>query len=118
MYRQRNKIIDIQQKSVIRNDITVSVVGVSILCVCIFICFSRLFHLLISIPVSYISQYLCPPQLFWLFQVLEAFRLEICRDRRDQVSCNLFANCVICLHYLRRARKFTHIFHKFELEFK
>ena len=114
-----NKIIDIQQKKVISNHIlTVSVVGVSILCGCIFSCLSRLFYRLISISVSYISQYLCPPQLFWLFQVLEAFRLEICRDRRDQVSCNLFANCVICLHYLRRARKFTHIFHKFELEFK
>ena len=110
MYQQRNKIIDIQQKPVISNHITVSVVGVFILCGCIFSRFSRSY--INFIFVSYISQYLCLSQNFWLFQVLESFSLEICRDRRGQLSCNLLANCVICLHYSRiRATKFTHIFY-------
>ena len=68
-------MIDIQQKPVISNHITVSVMGVSILCGCIFSRFSRSY--INFIFVSYISQYLCLPQYFWLFQVLEAFRLAM-----------------------------------------
>ena len=111
-----NKIIDIQQKKVISNHIlTVSVVGVSILCGCIFSRFSRSY--INFIFVSHISQYLCLPQYFWLFQVLEAFRIEICRDRCDQLSCNLFGNCVnfFCTIWVELGNLLTH---KFELKFK